>query len=129
MTDQQLIGALLRLKVETGSLACAGCGHEHNCSLQGCNILREAVGSIQEGMWRSPDRETPEEETLVLVIVNGVYRNITFVDAVSLATYSREEGWILDEYPEWETPEISFWAPIRTLPPGRKSRNKGDTYD
>ena len=116
MTDQQLIGALLRLKVETGSLACAGCGHEHNCSLQGCNILREAVGSIQEGMWRSPDRETPEEETLVLVIVNGVYRNIAFVDAVSLATYSREEGWILDEYPEWENPGISFWAPIREAP-------------
>lgn len=47
MTDQQLIGALLRLKVETGSLACAGCGHEHNCSLQGCRILREAVAAIQ----------------------------------------------------------------------------------
>lgn len=130
MTDQQLIGALLRLKVETGSLACAGCGHEHNCSLQGCNILREAVAAIQRGMWRSPDREMPEEGILVLVIVNGVYGNTTFVDAVSLAAYSREEGWILDEYPEWETAEISFWAPIRKLPPGLNQKNptpqKGD---
>lgn len=120
MTDQQLVGALLRLKVETGSLACAGCGHEHNCSLQGCNILRKAVAAIQEGMWRSPDREMPEEGTMVLVIVNGVFGSITFVNAVSLASYSRSEGWILDGYPEWENPGISFWAPIRRAPAHEK---------
>lgn len=116
MTDQELLDTLQRLMVETGSLACLGCGYEHNCILQGCNILREAVAAIQKGMWRSPDREMPEEEILVLVIVNGVFGNITFVDAVSLASYSREEGWILDEYPEWENPGISFWAPIREAP-------------
>ena len=116
MTDQQLIDTLQSLSMETGSLACLGCGHEHNCSLQGCNILREAVAAIQEGMWSSPDREMPEEGTMVLVIVNGVFGNITFVDAVSLASYSRDEGWILDKYPEWENPRISFWAPIREAP-------------
>lgn len=106
MTDQQLIDALQSLSVETGSLACLGCGHEHNCSLQGCNILREAVAAIQKGMWRSADREMPEGDALVLVIVNGVYGNIMAVDVVSRAAYSREEGWILDEYPKWENPGI-----------------------
>ena len=30
MRDQELVNALRRLKVEIGSLACLGCGHEHN---------------------------------------------------------------------------------------------------
>lgn len=37
-----LLDALRNLKVQTGSLACMGCGHEHNCSTQGCAILRQA---------------------------------------------------------------------------------------
>ena len=43
MTDQELIQALNRLKVETGSLACLGCGHEHNCGVHGCAVIREAA--------------------------------------------------------------------------------------
>lgn len=46
MNDKDLLQALRRLKVETGSLACLGCGHEHNCGLNGCAILREAEGRI-----------------------------------------------------------------------------------
>lgn len=30
MKTDELIEALRRLKVQTGSLACLGCGHEHN---------------------------------------------------------------------------------------------------
>ena len=40
--EKQLLKALRHLKVETGSLACFGCGWEHNCSTEGCAILREA---------------------------------------------------------------------------------------
>ena len=36
MTTNDLLQALARLRVETGSLACLGCGHEHNCSTRGC---------------------------------------------------------------------------------------------
>lgn len=32
MTTNDLLEALARLRVETGSLACLGCGREHNCS-------------------------------------------------------------------------------------------------
>lgn len=38
---------LNRLKVETGSLACLGCGHEHGCDVHGCAILREAEYEIE----------------------------------------------------------------------------------
>ena len=37
------VHALKRLQVNTGSLACLGCGYEHQCSTRGCAIIREAV--------------------------------------------------------------------------------------
>lgn len=41
MRDEDLLVALRRLKVETGSLVCVGCGYEHNCGVHGCAILRK----------------------------------------------------------------------------------------
>ena len=46
MRDEDLLVALRRLKVETGSLACMGCGHEHNCGVSGCAVMREAADRI-----------------------------------------------------------------------------------
>ena len=47
MNTKELIEALGRLKVQTGSLACLGCGHEHNCGVHGCAIIREAADKLQ----------------------------------------------------------------------------------
>lgn len=47
MTKPELIAALKRLKVETGSLVCLGCGYEHNCGIHGCAILRAAVDALE----------------------------------------------------------------------------------
>lgn len=46
MKREELIQALNCLKVQTGSLACLGCGYEHNCTTKGCRILREAVEQL-----------------------------------------------------------------------------------
>lgn len=47
ITIDELIKALERMKAETGSLAdslcCLGCGHEHNCGVQECAVIREAI--------------------------------------------------------------------------------------
>ena len=43
-----MIAALRRLKVQTGSLACLGCGREHNCGIHGCAILREAIAFVEK---------------------------------------------------------------------------------
>ena len=53
MTNEELIQALDRLKVQTGSLACLGCGYEHNCSAKGCQILREAVERLRDPVIRT----------------------------------------------------------------------------
>ena len=47
MRDEDLLAALRRLKVQTGSLVCLGCGYEHNCGVHGCMILREAVAWLE----------------------------------------------------------------------------------
>ena len=50
MNDKGLLKALRRLKVETGSLACMGCGYEHNygyldvCPLEVSAAHRDADG-------------------------------------------------------------------------------------
>ena len=46
--DEGLIRALKTLRVQTGSLACMGCGYEHNCGVHGCAILREAGERLRE---------------------------------------------------------------------------------
>ena len=46
MDNKDLLQALRRLKVETGSIACLGCGHEHNCGIHGCAIIREAAEQL-----------------------------------------------------------------------------------
>lgn len=47
MEIKALIKALRRVSVETGSIACLGCGHEHNCGVHGCAVLREAADKLQ----------------------------------------------------------------------------------
>ncbi|WP_286030467.1 hypothetical protein [Anaerotignum lactatifermentans] len=57
MVLKDLIKALKRMKVETGSLVCLGCGYEHNCGLHGCRILRETVSMLED----AADSEAPEK--------------------------------------------------------------------
>ena len=46
MTNPELINALYKLKIQTNSIACLGCGHEHNCGIHGCAIIREAAEKL-----------------------------------------------------------------------------------
>lgn len=48
MTTDEVLRALDALAVETGSLACLVCGHEHNCGIHGCAIIRAAGTTIRE---------------------------------------------------------------------------------
>lgn len=77
MSDRELITALRRLKVQTGSIACLGCSYEYNCSVHGCRIMRLAAERLErlagpEGLTAMPitkgyvlrrmtDRELAEE--------------------------------------------------------------------
>lgn len=48
MKNKDLIRALRRMKVETGSLVCFDCGYEHSCSVRGCAIINETIARLQK---------------------------------------------------------------------------------
>ena len=60
MRDEDLLAALRRLKVQTGSLACLGCGREHNCGIHGCAILREAIAFVEKKLAEEKSRSVME---------------------------------------------------------------------
>lgn len=60
MRDEDLLAALRRLKVQTGSLACLGCGREHNCRIHGCAILREAIAFVEKKLAEDKSRSVME---------------------------------------------------------------------
>lgn len=48
MKSEEILKQLRRSMVQTGSLACLGCGYEHSCSVHGCRIMREAADLIKK---------------------------------------------------------------------------------
>lgn len=47
MKNEEIIKWLRSKKVETGSLLCLGCGHENNCGIHGCAVMRAAADAME----------------------------------------------------------------------------------
>lgn len=60
MHDEELLAALRRLKVQTGSLVCLGCGYEHNCGIHGCAILRKTIAWLERKLAEDKSRSVME---------------------------------------------------------------------
>ena len=60
MSDRELIANLRRLKVQTGSLVCLGCGYEHNCGMHGCAILRKTIAWLERKLSEDKSRSVME---------------------------------------------------------------------
>ena len=50
MNYEEIVKWLRSNKVETGSLLCLGCGHEHNCGIHGCAVMRAAADAMENLM-------------------------------------------------------------------------------
>lgn len=144
MENEKLCRALRRMKVETGSFACFGCGYEHRCGVLGCALIREAadrleadyarrtellarIGELEEKQrWRRPWEDMPPEDEIVLVIADGqVAENITADNAVMMASWSKEDGWMLEEYPKTETGfKVKYWMPLPEAPEQERGERK-----
>lgn len=44
---EELIKALRQMGALTGGLMCVGCGHEHNCGIHGCAIIKAAADALE----------------------------------------------------------------------------------
>lgn len=106
MKDKDLVNAIRRLKVETRSLACIGCGHGHNCGVSGCAIMREAADRIAnqsthiaalqqeiEKLRGQLPRWIPVEERLP-----EVWRNDETAELVNYMIYSPDFGVDIGNY-------------------------------
>ena len=62
--------------------------------------------------WIPTSERLPEYDELVLVTVKGKYNNITFENAIELAFYDKDEGWILGAEPDWLKPNVTAWVEL-----------------
>lgn len=75
----------------------------------------------QPNEWVNAEERLPEEGESVLCIVNGKPRkNITLCEAYQLGVWCKEDGWLIDEYPEWRDVEVLWWMPLPDAPEGEK---------
>ena len=68
--------------------------------------------------WKDANKEQAEEGKAYLVIINGRYRKIRFVDAYAIGTYCAEEGWIIDNYEDATMIRVDYFAELPKLPEG-----------
>ena len=136
MKNGEILTMLRRMKVQTGSLVCLGCGREHNCSIHGCRILREAADLIEKltdrcaryaeeiavlqarQKWIPVTERLPEGSDDVLAVVFGrPMQNIELIGALHIAAYCGDDaGWYVPEYPDWDAPRVTHWMPLPEAP-------------
>lgn len=79
------------------------------------HIDREAWVSVED---RLPE-DNKDGETVLVIVSGKPHENITLHRAIMTAGYFQGEGWVVNEYPEWESPEVTYWMPLPEPPESR----------
>ena len=106
MTDKQLVAQLRNLKVNTKSLACLGCGYEHDCGIHGCHLIGMAADRLNE-------------VGILLSIVKGMHADAKGAEKSLLATVLS----LFDRY--YGLTHVG----LRNTVPGSKSNPRPDIVD
>ena len=85
-------------------------------------VFGQANAALREKVpeWIPVSERLPEPEKMVLLIVSGKIKNISFVDAYDLGEFDTDEGWILEMWPEWKDHKVTHWMPLPELPEEEK---------
>lgn len=75
-----------------------------------------ALRDQENRRWIPVAERLPGNDDFVLVIVSGKAGNITLDNAAELASFSMDEGWILEMWPELEDPKVTYWMPLPEPP-------------
>lgn len=111
------------------AINCKKCLHEKVCALWTRQESQDASCFCQDGCdyfaptltlpneWVSVENAMPPEDEPVLCIVSGKPKpNITLEDAYQLGSWNKDDGWIIDEYLDWEDADVSWWMPLPEPP-------------
>lgn len=102
---------------------CDGCNYlvrpaEHLWECKNQEILTDALTLIEQleaqvPRWISVEERLPEVSDVVLVVANGKpLENITLDNALLIASFWDEEGWIADGFEGWDALKVTHWMPL-----------------
>ena len=78
--------------------------------------------------WVSVENALPPEHESVLCIVSGKPKpNITLEDAYQLGSWNKADGWIIDEWLDWEGANVTWWMKLPEPPDRRPPEEEEDT--
>lgn len=113
MKRDEIVAGLRRQRVETGSIACLGCGWENSCGVHGCRIAREAADMLEndetyDGVLRDAIEKwkkaygTLREKHSAILKQNGELRDAAATVTRLAAEAAVERDWISveDRLPE-----------------------------
>lgn len=79
---------------------------------QSYGLLKKLHDERDKHRWIPVTERLPEDDRFSMVTVNGIYKNTAFCDAIEIASYYDDEGWVLESYPEWDNPNVIAWQPL-----------------
>lgn len=86
-------------------------------------IERAPAVEAAPARWIPATERLPDNDNFVLVVASGQAGNIRLDNAIELGQFSISEGWILELWPEWEDPKITYWMPLPELPAAGMKEN------
>ena len=73
-------------------------------------LSKQLSAQKRQNKWISAEEAVPADcGESVLVTVSGRYGNKSFENALELAHYFGNGGWLIESYPYWEDPEVKAW--------------------
>lgn len=114
--------------------AWAQCPDRHSCEMYAqfadgseCDQFNEKIMRQNDGKpvdprrfrvveWVPVTERLPDCDLFVLTIVTAEFKNVRLERAYELASYSADEGWILDNWPEIENPHITHGMELPEQP-------------
>ncbi len=75
-------------------------------------LMKKLSEERKKHRWIPVKERLPENDDFVLVTVSGIYNHLTFSNVIELASYSKQEGWMINGYLEWEDPGVIAWMPL-----------------
>lgn len=77
--------------------------------------------------WVSVEQAMPPEHETVLCIVSGKPKpNIMLEDAYQLGSWNKADGWIIDEWLDWEGANVTWWMKLPEPPDRRPPEGEED---